>query len=71
YRIYPNPTSGLLYIESKLPISKISVFNILGQSIERNQNSTQIDLSKVEVGVYLLKIEDRNGDSQTHKIVKQ
>ncbi len=71
YHIYPNPTSGVLYIESKLPISQISVFTILGQSIERKQNTNQIDLSKAEAGVYILNIEDENGNSQTHKIVKE
>lgn len=71
YKIFPNPTSGVLYIESKQPISQISVFNILGQLIETNQNTNQIDLSKAEAGVYLLKIEDENGNSQTHKIVKE
>ncbi len=71
YRIYPNPTNGVLYIESKQPISQLSVFTILGQRIETMQNTNQIDLSKTEAGVYLLKIEDENGNSQTHKIVKE
>ena len=71
YRIYPNPTSGLLYIESKESISQISVYTILGQLIETNQSTNQIDLSKAETGVYLLKIEDTKGNSQTHKIVKE
>ena len=71
YQIYPNPTNGILYIESKQPISQISVFNLLGQSIEKKQNTNQIDLSKTEAGVYLLKFEDANGNSQTHKIVKE
>lgn len=71
YQIYPNPTNGILYIESKQPISQIAVFNLLGQSIERYQNTNQIDLSKTEAGVYLLKIEDANGNSKTHKIVKE
>ncbi|KXN98287.1 hypothetical protein LS48_12035 [Aequorivita aquimaris] len=71
YRIYPNPTNGILYIESKESISQISVYTILGQLIETNQNTNQIDLSKAESGVYLLKIEDANGNSQTHKIVKE
>ncbi|MEH6765986.1 T9SS type A sorting domain-containing protein [Aequorivita antarctica] len=71
YHIYPNPTSGVLYIESKLPISQISVFNLLGQRIETTIDKKQIDLSKAETGVYLLKIEDGNGNFQTHKIVKE
>jgi len=71
YLIYPNPTNGILYIKSKQPISQISVYTILGQLIETNQNTNQIDLSKTEAGVYILKIEDENGNSQTHKIVKE
>ncbi|MDN3725190.1 T9SS type A sorting domain-containing protein [Aequorivita sp. SDUM287046] len=71
YLVFPNPTNGILHIKSKLPISQISVFNLLGQLIEEKQNIAQIDLSKVEAGVYLLKIEDENGNSQTHKIVKE
>lgn len=71
YQIYPNPTSGKLNIESKLPISQISVFNLLGQRIETTKNINQIDLSKTEAGVYLLKIEDENGNYQTHKILKE
>lgn len=70
-RIYPNPTAGILYIESKQPISQISVFTILGQRIETKQNTNQVDLSKAEAGVYILNIEDANGNSHTHKIVKE
>lgn len=71
YHIYPNPTNGILNIESKLPISQISVYNILGQRIEIKRNTNQINLSKAEAGVYLLRMEDANGNSQTHKIVKE
>ena len=71
YQIYPNPTSGKLNIESKLPISQISVFNLLGQRIETTRDNNQIDLSKADAGVYLLKIEDGSGNYQTHKIIKE
>ena len=69
--IYPNPTSGILYIKSKQPISQISIYNILGQNIEKTQNTNLIDLSKAEAGVYFLKIVDENGNSQTNKILKE
>lgn len=71
YQIYPNPTNRILYIKSKQPISQISVYSILGQRIATHRNTNQIDLSKAEAGVYLLKIEDENGNSQTHKILKE
>lgn len=71
YQIFPNPTNGILYIKSKKAISHISVFNLLGQLVETTLENNQIELSKAESGVYLLKIEDENGNSQTHKIVKE
>lgn len=71
YLVYPNPTDALLNIMSKQPIYKISVFDILGQLLETNRNANQIDLSKVNAGVYFLEIEDENGNSQTQKIMKK
>jgi hypothetical protein len=71
YVVYPNPTNGIINVQSNLPISKISVFNILGQKIEIAPNTNQINLSKAEAGIYILKIENETGNSQTHKIVKK
>lgn len=71
YQIYPNPTNGIVYIESKQPISRIYVSNILGQKIEIEQNTNEIDISKAEAGIYLLNIEFENGNTQTHKILKE
>ncbi|AFL81507.1 hypothetical protein Aeqsu_2042 [Aequorivita sublithincola DSM 14238] len=71
YKIYPNPTNGLLSIESKESISKISTFNLLGQLIETNSKNNQIDISKAESGVYILKIEDESGNFQTFKVLRQ
>ncbi len=71
YTIYPNPTDGVLNVKSEKTFSKISVYNMLGQLVETTSENNQIDLSKAEAGIYLLKIEDGNGNSQTHKIVKE
>ncbi len=71
YQIYPNPTSGILYVESKYPVSSISIYTILGQEIQAILENNQIDFSKIQKGVYLLKIEDGNGHSHIHKILKK
>jgi hypothetical protein len=71
YRIYPNPTRGIVYIESKHPISNISLYTILGQQIQATITNNQVDFSKIQNGIYFLKIEDENGNSQTHKILKE
>src|SRR5690606_36809248 len=54
YQIYPNPTSGVIHVETKLPISQISIYTLLGQIIEKKQNTNQVDLSTAKTGVYLL-----------------
>lgn len=71
YQIYPNPTDGIIYINSKEAISKVSIFNLLGQKMESEQNTNQINFSKLMPGTYLLKIEDGNGNSTTKKILKE
>lgn len=71
YQIYPNPTSGILYIESKHPILNISAYNLLGQQIQAKTENNQIDLSEIQNGIYLIKVEDLNGNFKIHKILKE
>ena len=60
-RVYPNPTSGLLKIESSTAMH-LSVSNILGQKLLEidADGSTVIDLSRYDQGVYLLTIFSNN-----------
>ncbi len=61
-RVFPNPTSGMLFIESNEVPTSIEVFDIIGQLIKTDnaQNNT-IDLSAYETGVYLLKVTYNEG----------
>jgi hypothetical protein len=70
----PNPTTGLVTIE--LPTindAAIQVFNAMGQLVLKSQNSASnrvsIDLSSVNNGVYLVRIE-QDGQVWRKKIVK-
>ena len=61
-RLYPNPTNGILNIESNGEMT-ISVMNTLGQTIlvsKANGNVT-IDMSGFETGIYMIRIETENG----------
>ncbi|MBO7618330.1 MAG: C10 family peptidase [Bacteroidales bacterium] len=60
--IYPNPTNGLLNIESQGTI-QISVSNLLGQKLQETtaEGSTTLDLSRFESGMYLIHIETESG----------
>lgn len=62
--LYPNPTSGVLHIESAKVIRKIEVFDVLGQIVLSYGNEKQIDLSKLNSGLYLIRFTSENGVEQ-------
>lgn len=68
--IYPNPATDLIFVKSKgREIKDIQVFDLKGQSIKREMNSNSIDLSNVEGGIYIMTIEDYDGNRHTVRIV--
>ena len=61
FSIYPNPASNNLTINSKNdPITQVEIFNVLGQKIINlnvaNTTSKSIDISSLNSGLYLVKI---------------
>ena len=71
--IYPNPTSDLITITSKIEMSKIEIFDLEGriiQSIEEKSKMNSIDLSQYSKGIYFLKIAENN-KSVIRKIIKK
>ena len=70
---YPNPVKGILNVTFSENISKVEVFNLLGQKVMmQNVNATQvqIDMSGLPNGTYLAKV---FSDSQfkTVKVLKE
>jgi hypothetical protein len=64
-KIYPNPTTGMVNIQSDIPVN-VAVYGMDGKIIVRANNhspvqSSQIDLSHVAAGVYTVKITDETG----------
>ncbi len=57
--IYPNPSSGIFNIKSNNNTNiTILVFNMFGQLILSQQNTTEINLTSEPKGVYFMKIND-------------
>lgn len=70
--IYPNPSTRIFNIVSQQNIS-VEIYDLLGklvysQSLTNGTNS--IDISNFNTGVYLLKVTDDNGKSESHKLIK-
>ncbi|MPM59353.1 hypothetical protein SDC9_106193 [bioreactor metagenome] len=69
--VYPNPTNGVVTIESGDAIRTVQVFDLSGRMVNSlnnlNTNKETIDVSNLKSGVYLLRI---NGSS-TVKITRE
>lgn len=72
--IYPNPFVDriLIQTESESSIESIKVMDIQGKIVfqEKYQLNKEIDLSNLENGLYLFRIESDNRNSKTIKIIK-
>jgi hypothetical protein len=71
FSVYPSPTTGILNIESESTIIQIEVYNQLGQLVASNSNQNTIDISRVDAGLYFIKLKDENGNIGTKKVVKE
>lgn len=57
--ISPNPTTGILRINTTIPIEKIEVYDVLGKQILEIENpNLVVDMSQLQDGVYILRIND-------------
>jgi hypothetical protein len=55
-KVYPNPSSGLVSIQSSNTPTKIEVFDTFGRLIYTVKNNKNINLQELNDGVYLIKI---------------
>jgi hypothetical protein len=70
--IYPNPTKNSFALTQDA--SKVEIYNIAGQLVKTFNNvisNQQLDSTHLETGLYLIKITDINGISQTKKMLKE
>lgn len=71
--VYPNPTSlNYVFVRNNEDV-KVEVYTVLGKKIIQKTiepSNSQLDISTLSKGVYLLKISN-NGNSTTRKIIKQ
>jgi len=74
FSMFPNPANKSTTITSNQEISTITIYNILGQEISTfkgEENNTQIDVSNLTTGNYLVKVLAENGNTDTLKLIKQ
>ena len=73
FKLYPNPTKGIISMESEKALNDVKIFNLTGQelvNVKPNKSNTSIDLSSLSAGFYFLKV-STDEDSGTYKILKE
>jgi len=62
-KVYPNPTTDLLFVETQTPLKQIELYNILGNLIYKEIEPSQdniLDMSNLVSGIYYLTLESDN-----------
>lgn len=70
--VYPNPTNGIINIETQETLHNYEVYNVLGQQIQKGMfNSNQINLHGATAGTYFIKVTTTQGSNATVQVVKK
>lgn len=70
-QFYPNPVNDILTVVNIQPNSTVSIYDVAGKMILNNNLTTnKIDVSQLNKGFYLLKIQDEKG-VKSGKFIKQ
>ena len=75
FKIYPNPVNKDLFLKfpNNIDELKVKIFDILGKlvvNISLSSKSNKIDLTALNKGVYILKIEVQN-NPKSFKLIKR
>jgi hypothetical protein len=70
--LYPNPTSGILYLQSDYAVIDLELYNALGQLLrsELKTSIKKVDLSDLNKGLYYIKIVSGNS-TEIFKIIRE
>ena len=75
FKIYPNPVSDVLNISNPTKnLKAYTIYNTLGQKVLKNTTSLQqseINVSNLKLGTYLLNLETEDGQVEVFKFIKQ
>ena len=68
--LYPNPTKDNIYVKGA-QLSQVELYTILGVKVPVKYANSTIYTSSLASGVYLVKLTDKNGNSETKKFIKK
>lgn len=71
YSIYPNPAVSEVKISGPDIPAIITFYDSSGQEIAVFKNTDFCNILELSAGIYLMKIEDKNGYSEIHQLIKK
>ncbi|MBP6455573.1 MAG: T9SS type A sorting domain-containing protein [Chitinophagaceae bacterium] len=75
YNIFPNPTNGIIHIQSitkyKLRITDLQILNLQGQVLLQESNNNEVDISSLSNGVYFLQLTNERMEKLVYKVIKE
>jgi len=69
-KIYPNPTTGMLFIDTDINVKSIEIYNTSGQRI-LTTNQKNINLENATNGLYIVNVYATDGTHASYKIIKK
>ncbi len=70
--VYPNPAQDDLYLSIQDQLSRIDIYNSLGQRImSLNNPLRKINVTDLPAGIYLMNVRDQKGNIYQSKFIKQ
>jgi len=73
--VYPNPVSSTVNFNSLAIINKIEIYNVVGELVLANENVASnrdiVNIENLQKGIYIAKIQLKNGTVASQKIVKE
>ena len=72
--VYPNPASSVLTIKNAAAGQLVSIYNITGQNVKNvklNSFNSQISISDLKQGIYVMKVLDKEDDSSVVRFIKR
>jgi len=71
YKVYPNPATDQITVDTDNQIDHISVYNMSGKEMMSISNAKTVNIKTLPSGNYLLKISDAEGRIETHQVTKK
>lgn len=69
-KLYPNPTTSVLNIKMTSSLKQATIYSVLGRKVLETTSKT-IQTSNLKTGLYLIKIEDENGNVSTKRFMRK